>query len=85
MVKPRAAPTPMPAFAPVLKLEPCVLFEAGLVGVNLGVADVVAAKVVVTVGDMIDDTRPDLMEVMAEAGAPKADVSWSMRELMMPA
>jgi hypothetical protein len=61
-----------------------VVFETGPVGVDLEVADVVAAQVV-TVADMIEDTRPDLMEMMAEAGAPRADVSWSMRELMMPA
>jgi hypothetical protein len=83
-MKPRAAPTPMPAFAPVLKPESWVVFETGPVGVDLEVADVVAAQVV-TVADMIEDTRPDLMEMMAEAGAPRADVSWSMRELMMPA
>jgi hypothetical protein len=83
-MKPRAAPTPMPAFASVLKPESWVVFETWPVGVDLQVAGVVTAEVV-TVADMIEDTRPDLMEVMAEAEAPRADVSWSMRELMMPA
>jgi hypothetical protein len=50
-----------------------VVFEAGPVGVDLEVADVVAAEVV-TVADMIEEgTRPDLTEVMAEAGTPTAD------------
>jgi hypothetical protein len=71
----------MQAFAPVLKPESWVVFETGPVGVDLEVGDMVAAEVV-TVADMIEDTRPDLMEVMAEAGTPRADVSWSVRELI---
>jgi hypothetical protein len=43
-----------------------VVLETGPVGVDLRVADVVAAEVI-TVTDMIEEgTRPDLMEVMAE-------------------
>jgi hypothetical protein len=83
-MKPRAAPTPMPAFAPVLKPESWVVFETGPVGVDLEVADVVAAEVV-TVADMIEDTRPDLMEVMAKLGTSTANVSWPAREMRMPA
>jgi hypothetical protein len=85
IMKPRAVPTPMPAFAPVLKPESWVVFEMEPVGVDLEVADVVAAKVVVTVADMIEGTRPDLMEVMAKLGTPTADVSWPAREMRMPA
>jgi hypothetical protein len=62
----------MPTFAPVLKPESWVVFEAGPIGVDLEVADVVAAEVV-PVTDMIEDTRPDSMEVMAELGTPTAD------------
>jgi hypothetical protein len=72
----------MPAFASVLNPEFWVVFETWPVGVNLGVADVVAAEVVVTVGDIIDDTRPDLMEMMAEEGTPTADEIWPAMEDM---
>jgi hypothetical protein len=73
IMKLRPARTPMQAFAPVLKPESWVVFETGPVGVDLEVGDMVAAEVV-TVADMIEEgTRPDPMEVMAEAGTPTAD------------